>query len=112
MGQPKDRRFVLSSFLFTSHPAYFRHQLTQESSSPSLAVLAFGFDEEIGGPQGASAIGEHLLDTYGKNGVAMIVDEGGAGVETLYGKTFVLPGTGEKGNVSPSILVETAGGHS
>lgn len=42
----------------------------------------------------------------------MIVDEGGAGVEEAYGRTFVLPGTGEKGNISPSILVQTAGGHS
>jgi hypothetical protein len=42
----------------------------------------------------------------------MLVDEGGGGVEERYGKTFLLPGTGEKGNVSPMVTVETAGGHS
>lgn len=93
----------------------------RSSSSPSApqltplsthTVLAFGMDEEIGGPQGASSIGPYLLETYGENGVAMLVDEGGSGVEERYGKTFLLPGTGEKGNVSPTISVQTAGGHS
>ncbi|CED85327.1 carboxypeptidase s [Phaffia rhodozyma] len=88
------------------------HRLEQGWKNRRTLVLAFGFDEEIGGPQGASAIGKHLLDTYGPNGVAMLVDEGGSGVEEKYGKLWILPGTAEKGNVSPAILVETEGGHS
>lgn len=31
-------------------------------------VLAFGFDEEIGGPQGAATIFPFLLERYGKVG--------------------------------------------
>lgn len=41
-------------------------------------VLAFGFDEEASGLHGASAIGKYLLDTYGEDAFAMLVDEGGA----------------------------------
>jgi len=78
----------------------------------TFSVLAFGFDEEIGGPQGAFSIGPKLLKTFGKDGVALLIDEGGSGISREYGKTLILPGTGEKGNVSPTILVETAGGHS
>lgn len=40
-------------------------------------VLAFGFDEEIGGQNGAEYIGKYLLEKYGENGLAMIIDEGG-----------------------------------
>lgn len=39
-------------------------------------VLAFGFDEEASGFQGAGHLGPHLEETYGKNAFAMIVDEG------------------------------------
>lgn len=42
----------------------------------------------------------------------MIVDEGGSGVEDRAGKTFLMPGTGEKGMISARFTVETAGGHS
>ena len=76
-----------------------------------MLVFAFGFDEEIGGPQGASSIATLLLDRYGKHGVAMLIDEGGNAVSEEYGRTFVLPGTGEKGSVSPTIQVDTPGGH-
>ena len=59
-------------------------------------VLAFGFDEESSGihvritvpsrlrlrlkfeiPQGAGALSEYLLATFGRNAFALIVDEGG-----------------------------------
>ena len=59
-------------------------------------VLAFGFDEESTGtqvrivtfawhrpryrfgiPQGAGALSEYLLATFGRNAFALIVDEGG-----------------------------------
>lgn len=96
---------ILHFFRVVDSPPSSRHMLVHP-------VLAFGFDEEIGGPQGAFTIGQHLLEQYGENGVSMIVDEGGAGIETLYGKVLVLPGTGEKGNISPSVKVEAEGGHS
>jgi hypothetical protein len=34
---------------------------------------------------------------YGKYGIAMIVDEGGMGLEKLYNQEFALPGIAEKG---------------
>jgi len=57
-------------------------------------VLAFGFDEEVSGKevgcslffdhyqilivvQGAANIGRFLLDLYGKDGFAFVIDEGG-----------------------------------
>jgi Gly-Xaa carboxypeptidase len=83
----------------------------QSKLTPYESVFAFGFDEEIGGPQGAATIGPYLLDKYGKDGVALLIDEGGSGVSEEYGQTFILPGTSEKGNVSPLITVETSGGH-
>ena len=40
-------------------------------------VLSFGFDEEVSGAQGASALSEYLLSEYGEDGIAMLIDEGG-----------------------------------
>jgi Gly-Xaa carboxypeptidase len=39
-------------------------------------VLAFGHDEERGGMRGAPAIRDWLLEKYGKDSMAMLVDEG------------------------------------
>ena len=60
-------------------------------------VLAFGQDEEISGPRGATNVGKYLEQVYGKNGIAMIVDEGGMNLEDVYGREFALPGIAEKG---------------
>lgn len=40
-------------------------------------VLSFGFDEEVSGAQGATALSEYLLSKYGEDGFAMLIDEGG-----------------------------------
>ena len=40
-------------------------------------VLAFGFDEESSGLQGAASLAKVLEEKYGKDGIALIVDEGG-----------------------------------
>lgn len=69
------------------------------------AVLAFGQDEEISGPRGAANIAKFLQDLYGQNGIAMIVDEGGMGVDVQYGSTFALPGVTEKGYMVSAFLV-------
>ncbi|KAI1199508.1 peptidase family M20/M25/M40 [Nemania serpens] len=74
-------------------------------------VLAFGFDEEIGGHQGARYLADALYDRYGDNGAAVIVDEG-AGVAGLWGSTFGLPGVAEKGGLNVEITIRTPGGHS
>ncbi|KAF8660451.1 hypothetical protein AX16_001631 [Volvariella volvacea WC 439] len=75
-------------------------------------IIAFGQDEEISGPQGASNIAKHLESIYPKHGIAMIVDEGGMGLSNLYGTDFALPGVAEKGFINLQIRVDTEGGHS
>jgi Gly-Xaa carboxypeptidase len=74
-------------------------------------VLAFGFDEEISGTQGAGALAPYLEDTYGRNGFSMLVDEGGVMIDS-YGATFAAPAIGEKGYIDVKVEVTTPGGHS
>lgn len=74
-------------------------------------VLAFGCDEEVNGPQGAGHIAPFLLDRYGKNGVAAIVDEGNSFMKA-WGSVFAAPGTSEKGSTDVHITIRMPGGHS
>ncbi|WYZ43272.1 hypothetical protein EsH8_VI_000971 [Colletotrichum jinshuiense] len=80
-------------------------------SPKRTVVLSFGFDEEVSGERGAGHLAPVLLERYGKDGAAIIVDEG-SGFDTQWGKTFALPGTAEKGYVDVEIIVRTPGGHS
>ena len=112
-------------------------------------VLAFGFDEESSGtqvciiipaslrlrsklevPQGAGALSEYLLATFGRNGFALIVDEGGIlalptcsrqfsdiypksdGFLETYGSVTALPSVTEKGYIDVRLTVSSPGGHS
>ncbi|PPQ73274.1 hypothetical protein CVT24_009929 [Panaeolus cyanescens] len=81
------------------------HLLNADWTPKRTIILAFGQDEEISGPRGATNIGKHLETLYGKNGIAMIVDEGGMGLDKIYGTEFALPGNAE-------IQVDMLGGHS
>lgn len=74
-------------------------------------ILSFGFDEEISGAQGAGSLAEVLISRYGKDGAAVIVDEGSGG-STAWGSTFALPAVGEKGYIDAEIIVRMPGGHS
>ncbi|KAI0534912.1 peptidase family M20/M25/M40 [Xylaria digitata] len=74
-------------------------------------ILSFGFDEEISGRQGAGHLAKALIDRYGKDGAAIIVDEGG-GIADSWGSTFALPGVAEKGAIDVEIIVRMPGGHS
>ncbi|TKA70932.1 hypothetical protein B0A55_06124 [Friedmanniomyces simplex] len=74
-------------------------------------VLSFGFDEEISGKEGAGTLAPVLIDRYGENGVAAIVDEG-AGFNSQWGQVFALPGVAEKGYTDVHVTVRTPGGHS
>jgi len=47
-------------------------------------ILSFGFDEEISGRQGGGTLAKFLIDEYGENGVAAIVDEGAGFSESWY----------------------------
>ena len=74
-------------------------------------VLSFGFDEESSGGQGAGHLAPFLLQKYGKDSFAAIVDEG-AGMGTAWGSTFAMPGVAEKGYIDVEIVVRMPGGHS
>ncbi|KAI3390357.1 hypothetical protein diail_9954 [Diaporthe ilicicola] len=76
-------------------------------------ILAFGFDEEVSGLQGARRISEHLESRYGKDGVALIVDEGpGIYHHKDFGTTYAVAGLAEKGTFSANISVHMESGHS
>ena len=74
-------------------------------------VLSFGFDEESSGYEGAGHLAPVILERYGKNGVAIIIDEGG-GVAEAWGATFAAPAVGEKGYIDTQVIVRMPGGHS
>ncbi|RMZ83097.1 hypothetical protein DV738_g1293, partial [Chaetothyriales sp. CBS 135597] len=74
-------------------------------------ILSFGFDEEVSGPRGAAHLARFLLERYGKDGIASIIDEG-AGFMSPWGLQVALPGVGEKGYTDVQIVVRMPGGHS
>ncbi|KAK6331331.1 hypothetical protein TWF730_004413 [Orbilia blumenaviensis] len=73
-------------------------------------VLAFGFDEEVGGGQGAQFLGQALYSDYGRNGFATIIDEGTAMIDG-FGSQFLVISTAEKGFMNQQISIKTPGGH-
>jgi carboxypeptidase PM20D1 len=88
--------------------------LLKQGFQPERTVyLAFGHDEEVGGPNGAVAMAE-LLASRGVE-LGSLMDEGGSvisgflpGVETPVG----VVGISEKGYLSLKLVVEVNGGHS
>ncbi|CAK5268850.1 unnamed protein product [Mycena citricolor] len=74
-------------------------------------VAAFGFDEEATGAEGAAHLANAMLDTYGEDAFAFIVDEG-SGLLKLFGTVFAMPEVAEKGYMDVTVNVTTAGGHS
>ncbi|KIJ65717.1 hypothetical protein HYDPIDRAFT_39633 [Hydnomerulius pinastri MD-312] len=74
-------------------------------------VLAFGFDEEAKGTEGAGSIATYLEETYGRDGFALILDEGG-GCEKDGDVIFANPSVSEKGYLDVQVEVSTPGGHS
>ncbi|KAF7348691.1 Carboxypeptidase S [Mycena venus] len=88
--------------------------LLEKGFTPArTVVLSFGFDEEVGGPQGAGHLGPALLERFGPDSFAMVVDEGGTtGFSETFGAIFATPGVAEKGFVDVHMEVKTPGGHS
>lgn len=74
-------------------------------------VLAYGFDEEVSGVQGASSLGDYLYATFGEDSFAMLVDEGGK-ISEQYGGVFALPSVAEKGYLDVRLELSAPGGHS
>lgn len=89
--------------------------LLAEGFQPVRTIyLAFGHDEEVGGPEGAGRIAE-LFEQRGVGPFAFVLDEGGAIVDGLIpgveGKVAIV-GIAEKGFISLELRVEGDGGHS
>jgi Gly-Xaa carboxypeptidase len=86
--------------------------LLEKNFQPTRSVvLAFGFDEEASGLFGAAALAEYLLPTYGKDGFALLVDEG-AGFGERLGAVIATVGIAEKGYADVRIDIASPGGHS
>lgn len=86
--------------------------LSQNFKPHRTILLAFGFDEETGGKHGARHMASELEKRYGNNSFAMLMDEGGMGLQPYGDKVYALPGVAEKGFTDLVLTVETAGGHS
>ncbi|SCV71532.1 BQ2448_3120 [Microbotryum intermedium] len=88
--------------------------LVEKDWTPRRTILlAFGFDEESKGVDGAGQLFEEVERRYGEDGIAFLLDEGGLGVSVNFlGRPMALPGTGEKGYMDLTITLHTPGGHS
>jgi Gly-Xaa carboxypeptidase len=84
-----------------------RHRVKPRRS----VVLAFGFDEETSGSEGAGKLAPYLEEHYGKDGFSILIDEGDA-MEEMFGAVFAAPAISEKGYIDIRIEVTTPGGHS
>ncbi|BEI97127.1 hypothetical protein CcaverHIS631_0207160 [Cutaneotrichosporon cavernicola] len=88
-------------------------KLMSEGFQPERTILySFGFDEEIRGPRGAGHLAQHLLQRYGRDGAALVFDEGFTGVDKDFGQLFARVGLAEKGCFNARLTVMAPGGHS
>ncbi|KAJ7504523.1 hypothetical protein B0H11DRAFT_1709687 [Mycena galericulata] len=75
-------------------------------------VLAFGFDEEASGLQGAGSLATAMHSIYGDDQpFAFVLDEG-QGFGEYYGTVFAVPAVAEKGYLDVHVEVTSPGGHS
>ena len=75
-------------------------------------ILAFGFDEEKSGFDGAFHIGEFLVNKFGENSVEVITDEGPVMFIDTLGDYYSMIVNGEKGYADIEVEITTPGGHS
>lgn len=81
-------------------------------SARRTILLAFGFDEECSGVKGAGSIAAHLNKTYGPDSLAIVLDEGGMGLQQIDDVLYALPAVMEKGHVDIWFSLHVQGGHS
>lgn len=86
--------------------------LSQGWTPKRTVLLAFGFDEECSGVKGAGSIAAHLNSTWGPNSLAVILDEGGMGLQKIDDVLYALPAVMEKGHVDIWLTLHVQGGHS
>lgn len=84
--------------------------LEAEFKPKRTLLLSFGFDEEISGRQGAGHLSKHMLERYGEDSLAVIVDEG-MGISTDWGVTLGQPGVAEKGYTGEFCTSRHSKGH-
>ncbi|KAH9987512.1 hypothetical protein BJV77DRAFT_1070481 [Russula vinacea] len=85
--------------------------LEKEFKPARTIVLSFGFDEEASGLQGAQRLSDAMLQKYGRDSFALLVDEGST-YGDIGGSIIAIPGIAEKGYVDTRVKVSTSGGHS
>lgn len=87
--------------------------LISSGYNPERTVIAaFGFDEEIGGRQGAKHIALFLEQHYGKDSMFAIIDEGvGLLDDPISHKVVAIAGAAEKGYSNIVVELSTVGGH-
>ncbi|KAH9975658.1 carboxypeptidase S [Russula compacta] len=85
--------------------------LEKEFKPARTIVLAFGFDEEASGLQGARHLAGAMLNKYGEDSFALLVDEGSS-FSDFGGSIIAVPGIAEKGYTDIRVTVSTSGGHS
>lgn len=86
--------------------------LAQGWSPKRTVLLAFGFDEECSGLKGAGSIAAHLKSVWGENSLAIVLDEGGMGLQQIDDVLYALPAVTEKGHVDIWLELHVQGGHS
>ncbi|MEN8700154.1 M20 family peptidase [Bacillus infantis] len=89
------------------------HLLSEDYQPERDIYLMFGFDEEIGGDEGALAIAETMKD----RGIEFefVLDEGGAIVDGMVpgiSQPVGVVGISEKGSATAVLSIEGSGGHS
>ncbi|KAJ8586003.1 carboxypeptidase S [Rhizopogon salebrosus TDB-379] len=86
--------------------------LLEQGFSPARTlVLAYGFDEESKGIEGAGHLAQYLERAYGPDSFALLLDEGATYMD-MGGVILAAPSTSEKGYFDAKITVSTLGGHS
>ncbi|AET41406.1 Gly-Xaa carboxypeptidase Ecym_8112 [Eremothecium cymbalariae DBVPG len=88
-------------------------QLLKDGFTPRRTLLiGFGFDEEVGGIQGAKEISKAVYERYGDDGIYALLDEG-YGVRALNEHLYIAPIlVSEKGYVDLEVKIHGHGGHS
>lgn len=82
-------------------------KLIKDGFKPERTVLiSFGFDEEIGGSQGAGHLSAKIIERYGPDSISILVDEGFGGVDETFGAKVASLGMAEKGSVNFKVTVE------
>lgn len=75
-------------------------------------ILAFGFDEEKSGWDGAQEIGKFLEEYLGYDSIEFLIDEGPSMFTPQNGDYYGMIMNGEKGYMDLQVEVYTPGGHS